>query len=190
MKLEYLIFTGYYRCTHRNGQGCLATKQVQRSDEDPTVFEITYRRKHTCNPRGNSTNITNPPTTQPSPQNEDPSPSTQTPHLLIESPSLTQQTHVTAQDLGTNENPFNFPEITCSENDSIFSGCDNILGSSSGSSYFTNTSYGGFGQNLPNTDCELSPIVASMTSTFGSNYPYGSYGSGSNFSFEDPSYYP
>lgn len=39
---------GYYRCTHRNVQGCLATKQVQRSDEDPTVFEITYRGKHTC----------------------------------------------------------------------------------------------------------------------------------------------
>ncbi|XP_061348156.1 probable WRKY transcription factor 30 [Gastrolobium bilobum] len=39
---------GYYRCTHRNVQGCLATKQVQRSDEDPTVFEINYRGKHTC----------------------------------------------------------------------------------------------------------------------------------------------
>lgn len=40
---------GYYRCTHRNVQGCLATKQVQRSDNDPTVFEITYRGRHTCN---------------------------------------------------------------------------------------------------------------------------------------------
>ncbi|KAJ0099137.1 hypothetical protein Patl1_20308 [Pistacia atlantica] len=39
---------GYYRCTHRNVQGCLATKQVQRSDEDPTIFEITYRGRHTC----------------------------------------------------------------------------------------------------------------------------------------------
>lgn len=39
---------GYYRCTHRNVQGCLATKQVQRSDEDPTIFEITYRGNHTC----------------------------------------------------------------------------------------------------------------------------------------------
>ncbi|KAJ1395746.1 WRKY domain [Sesbania bispinosa] len=39
---------GYYRCTHRNVQGCLATKQVQRSDEDSTIFEITYRGKHTC----------------------------------------------------------------------------------------------------------------------------------------------
>ncbi|KAM7267440.1 hypothetical protein ACFE04_009606 [Oxalis oulophora] len=39
---------GYYRCTHRNVQGCLATKQVQRSDEDPMIFEITYRGRHTC----------------------------------------------------------------------------------------------------------------------------------------------
>ncbi|XP_010035220.2 LOW QUALITY PROTEIN: probable WRKY transcription factor 53 [Eucalyptus grandis] len=40
---------GYYRCTHRNVQGCLATKQVQRSDDDPTIFEVTYRGRHTCN---------------------------------------------------------------------------------------------------------------------------------------------
>ncbi|KAI4378162.1 hypothetical protein MLD38_015683 [Melastoma candidum] len=39
---------GYYRCTNRGSQGCLATKQVQQSDEDPTVFEITYRGRHTC----------------------------------------------------------------------------------------------------------------------------------------------
>lgn len=39
---------GYYRCTHRNVQGCLATKQVQRADEDPNIFEITYRGRHTC----------------------------------------------------------------------------------------------------------------------------------------------
>ena len=26
----------------------MATKQVQRSDEDPTIIEITYRGKHTC----------------------------------------------------------------------------------------------------------------------------------------------
>ncbi|KAL1561934.1 DNA binding domain [Salvia divinorum] len=38
----------YYRCTHRHTQGCLATKQVQRADEDPTVFEVIYRGKHSC----------------------------------------------------------------------------------------------------------------------------------------------
>ncbi|XP_022769552.1 uncharacterized protein LOC111313103 isoform X2 [Durio zibethinus] len=38
----------YYRCSHRHVQGCLATKQVQRSDDDPTIFEIAYRGRHTC----------------------------------------------------------------------------------------------------------------------------------------------
>jgi len=38
----------YYRCSYRNTQNCWATKQVQRSDEDPTVFEITYRGTHSC----------------------------------------------------------------------------------------------------------------------------------------------
>ncbi|KAK9275473.1 hypothetical protein L1049_022740 [Liquidambar formosana] len=44
----------YYRCTYRNIKECWATKQVQRSDEDPSVFEITYRGKHTCNQTNNS----------------------------------------------------------------------------------------------------------------------------------------
>lgn len=39
----------YYRCTHRSTQNCWATKQVQRSDDDPTLFEIIYRGKHNCN---------------------------------------------------------------------------------------------------------------------------------------------
>ncbi|KAM1053319.1 hypothetical protein FF1_000820 [Malus domestica] len=40
---------GYYRCTHRGTQGCVATKQVQKSDTDPTTFVLTYRGVHTCN---------------------------------------------------------------------------------------------------------------------------------------------
>ncbi|MCL7047891.1 hypothetical protein MKW94_026542 [Papaver nudicaule] len=39
---------GYFRCTHRNTQGCSAMKQVQRSDEDPSMFTVTYRGRHTC----------------------------------------------------------------------------------------------------------------------------------------------
>ncbi|RWW71889.1 hypothetical protein BHE74_00020339 [Ensete ventricosum] len=42
------ICRGYFRCTHRNTVGCLAMKQVQRSDDDPSVFDITYRGEHTC----------------------------------------------------------------------------------------------------------------------------------------------
>ncbi|KAE8799025.1 putative WRKY transcription factor 41 [Hordeum vulgare] len=39
---------GYYRCTHRKSQGCAATKQVQRADEDPTLFDVIYHGEHTC----------------------------------------------------------------------------------------------------------------------------------------------
>ncbi|KAJ9553000.1 hypothetical protein OSB04_017045 [Centaurea solstitialis] len=41
---------GYYRCTHRQSKGCLATKQVQRTENDPNIFHVTYRGSHTCNP--------------------------------------------------------------------------------------------------------------------------------------------
>ncbi|EOA21119.1 hypothetical protein CARUB_v10001458mg [Capsella rubella] len=44
----------YYRCTFRNTQHCWATKQVQRSDGDPTIFEVTYRGTHTCSQQGNT----------------------------------------------------------------------------------------------------------------------------------------
>ncbi|KAI4990946.1 hypothetical protein ZWY2020_039317 [Hordeum vulgare] len=37
---------GYYRCTHRKSQGCAATKQVQRADEDPTLFDVIYHGEH------------------------------------------------------------------------------------------------------------------------------------------------
>lgn len=39
---------GYYRCTHRPSQGCLAMKQVQRCDQNPDIFQVTYRGTHTC----------------------------------------------------------------------------------------------------------------------------------------------
>ncbi|XP_040380796.1 uncharacterized protein LOC102702765 [Oryza brachyantha] len=42
---------GYYRCTYRNAQGCPATKQVQRSDADLAVFDVTYQGAHTCHQR-------------------------------------------------------------------------------------------------------------------------------------------
>ncbi|KAK9015822.1 hypothetical protein V6N11_006915 [Hibiscus sabdariffa] len=38
----------YYRCTHRYSQGCLAAKQVQKSNNDPTILEVKYRGRHTC----------------------------------------------------------------------------------------------------------------------------------------------
>lgn len=40
----------YYRCTHRNSQNCPATKQVQRTDDDPSLFDVVYHGEHTCRP--------------------------------------------------------------------------------------------------------------------------------------------
>lgn len=54
MALLLIFCRSYYRCTFRNTQSCWATKQVQRSDEDPTIFEITYKGKHTCSHGSNS----------------------------------------------------------------------------------------------------------------------------------------
>ncbi|KAJ1689639.1 hypothetical protein LUZ63_013794 [Rhynchospora breviuscula] len=47
---------GYYRCTHRNTQGCLATKQVQRTDENAMVFDVTYHGTHTCQQKNTKPN--------------------------------------------------------------------------------------------------------------------------------------
>ncbi|TXG57512.1 hypothetical protein EZV62_015341 [Acer yangbiense] len=38
----------YFRCTHKHDQGCLATKQVQRIQEDPPLYRTTYSGRHTC----------------------------------------------------------------------------------------------------------------------------------------------
>ncbi|KQK04778.1 probable WRKY transcription factor 41 [Brachypodium distachyon] len=38
----------YFRCTHRNTQGCQATKQVQRDAGDPLIFDVVYHGDHTC----------------------------------------------------------------------------------------------------------------------------------------------
>ncbi|KAM7275327.1 hypothetical protein ACFE04_017193 [Oxalis oulophora] len=39
---------GYYRCTHQKMYQCPAKKQVQRLDNDPYMFAVTYRGTHTC----------------------------------------------------------------------------------------------------------------------------------------------
>ncbi|CAN8287063.1 unnamed protein product [Cochlearia groenlandica] len=39
----------YFRCTHKPTQGCKATKQVQKQEHNPEMFQITYIGRHTCN---------------------------------------------------------------------------------------------------------------------------------------------
>ncbi|KAG6523427.1 hypothetical protein ZIOFF_013284 [Zingiber officinale] len=38
----------YFRCAHRDSHSCPAKKQVQRSDNDPSVYDLTYHDNHTC----------------------------------------------------------------------------------------------------------------------------------------------
>ncbi|XP_010253044.1 PREDICTED: probable WRKY transcription factor 70 [Nelumbo nucifera] len=38
----------YYRCTHKNDQGCAATKQVQQIEDDPPKYRTIYKGQHTC----------------------------------------------------------------------------------------------------------------------------------------------
>jgi len=42
------IGRSYYRCTHKNYYGCEAKKKVQRLDDDPFTYEVTYCGNHTC----------------------------------------------------------------------------------------------------------------------------------------------
>ncbi|KAM5560690.1 putative WRKY transcription factor 70 [Rosa sericea] len=38
----------YFRCSHKYDQGCKATKQVQKVEDDPSLFRTTYLGNHTC----------------------------------------------------------------------------------------------------------------------------------------------
>ncbi|KAI3930242.1 hypothetical protein MKW92_048946 [Papaver armeniacum] len=51
---------GYYRCTHKSFYGCEAKKQVQRLDDDPNTFEVTYYGHHSCCNSGETSNNTIP----------------------------------------------------------------------------------------------------------------------------------
>ncbi|KAL9315882.1 hypothetical protein ACSQ67_016883 [Phaseolus vulgaris] len=45
----------YFRCSHKYDQGCQATKQVQRNQECPTMYQTTYTGIHTCSKATHST---------------------------------------------------------------------------------------------------------------------------------------
>ncbi|KAJ4892068.1 putative WRKY transcription factor 54 [Raphanus sativus] len=50
----------YFRCTHKPTQGCKATKHVQKHEQDPDLFQITYIGHHTCNVRDQTQENTEP----------------------------------------------------------------------------------------------------------------------------------
>ncbi|QCE10129.1 WRKY transcription factor 22 [Vigna unguiculata] len=48
MTLNAKYLRSYYRCTHKNDQGCHAMKQVQRIQDVPPLYRTTYYGHHTC----------------------------------------------------------------------------------------------------------------------------------------------
>nr|AZU90767.1 WRKY transcription factor 20 [Siraitia grosvenorii] len=53
---------GYFRCTHQKLYHCPAKKHVQRLDDDPYTFEVTYRGDHTCHMSSTAPSAPPPPT--------------------------------------------------------------------------------------------------------------------------------
>lgn len=195
---------GYYRCTHRNIQGCLATKQVQRSDYDPTIFEITYRGCHTCNNSGHFPSSDQERTDSKECQKK------QT-HEQSQGNILNFQTGLTikSEDLDTHERDFPLLEFPSMENHVFPTSLldNNFLGdfppsfaspATSGSNCFTvsPSQITGFGknQNLQATESDLSEILSAATSTTSSpfislEHPFGTGELDPNFTFGNSGFY-
>ncbi|KAL4574778.1 hypothetical protein LXL04_021616 [Taraxacum kok-saghyz] len=78
---------GYYRCTYRQLQGCLATKQVQRTNDDPNIFNMTYHGNHTCHPKNDTcSSLPSPSSLSPPSEIQHAPPQNQ----LLESPKIIQ----------------------------------------------------------------------------------------------------
>ncbi|XP_077229925.1 putative WRKY transcription factor 41 [Tasmannia lanceolata] len=163
---------GYYRCTHRNVQGCLATKQVQRSDEDPTIFDVTYRGHHTCF-RANNRILTLP------------LPEKQEQPILLNFRNGLKVKNENMDYPEVNSSSFSFPSASfdySKPENHIFSPSttleNNFIGSfsppfispaTSESNYFPVSSFGGGYPNLMTSESDLTEIISANTSA--SNSP-------------------
>ncbi|XP_073133209.1 probable WRKY transcription factor 53 [Henckelia pumila] len=187
----------YYRCTYRLVQDCWATKQVQRSDDDPTVFDITYRGTHTCN----HSTVAVPPPASPEKQevkrdiisNCHPQPQ----QLNQTLSSLKSNLRVNTEDLNNDETPvhFSFPstfgsydsencyfplsDLDGNHHQSTYSGTYSSLflsPAASESNYFTTGTYNSMksnwgGANLQHAEADIAEIMSAHAST--TNSPIG-----------------
>ncbi|XAR62985.1 hypothetical protein NMG60_11022758 [Bertholletia excelsa] len=164
----------YYRCTHRHTQGCLATKLVQRSDEDSSIFEVTYKGRHTCVQASQVKDGLGRNRDQYEPQWED---QVQTPPeqgLFNLGTSLTVKT----EDPGFPPFSFSSPQIEPEiiENN-IFIRGDGFLGIDSlesNSFSVLQENNCGLSQNLQHSESELTDILSAPTSA--TNSPVGAFG--------------
>ncbi|XP_062001578.1 probable WRKY transcription factor 53 [Rosa rugosa] len=197
---------GYYRCTHRNVQGCLATKQVQRSDEDPMILEITYRGRHTCT-QAASTSVASPPPKPMSPlpdQTPEPPQINQQPqhNMLL---SLPEGLRVITEGLDTSHDRRGELLVPSFNNNNYVGNFSPSLtmptASTSGTNYFSVLSQQDFGgnQNLQiSAAAESHDIISAATSasnspTVGLDFPFAEADHQilyPNFTFDDPGFFP
>ncbi|XP_075518054.1 putative WRKY transcription factor 53 [Primulina tabacum] len=186
----------YYRCTYRLVQDCWATKLVQRSDDDPTTFDITYRGTHTCN----HSTIAVPPAASPEKQEmkHDISHCSHQPQQLNQTlSSLKSNLRVNTEDLNNNETSahFSFPSTFASydSENCYFPLSDLVNGNHQGtylrtysplflspavseSNYFTTGTYNPIksnrgGANLQHSKADIAEIMSTHAST--TNSPIG-----------------
>ncbi|KAK4349690.1 hypothetical protein RND71_032445 [Anisodus tanguticus] len=187
----------YYRCTYRHMQNCWATKQVQRSDDDPTVFEITYRGSHNCHQATYSAlQPTSPAEKQESMKQANYQAGQYSNQVLI---NLKANLRVNTDDVDTNETAchFSFPPT--------FSGLTGggyspsfVSPTTPGSNYFSVSSscqMNGFGMvhNLHNLESDLSDIFSANTSTASSpivgKFSLDHFELDPNFPFNNPNFF-
>ncbi|KAL7588699.1 hypothetical protein Lser_V15G35841 [Lactuca serriola] len=191
---------GYYRCTYRQLQGCLATKQVQRTNEDPNIFNMTYQGIHTCHPA----TATDTPPTLPLPWSSSPPPKIQHPppqNQLLGSPKILQTDRkVITKNLETHSAHFpstsnyNFvfptPNSTSDGNETP----SFITPTTLGSTYFMmsqpQVSMCEINENIVGVESELNDIVSAATSSTSFHnadlpLPFGELEFGSTFSFDN-----
>ncbi|KAK6158856.1 hypothetical protein DH2020_006170 [Rehmannia glutinosa] len=136
----------YYRCTHRNTQGCLATKQVQRADDDPSVFEMMIATETDLKAE-NQELVTK----------EDHFPSFSFPTTPIESENVeTQFFSEPSNIVGTNYSP-QFLSPATSESYFSLSPCP--------------VNDFGFGHSLQSSDSDFAEIISNPTPF--TNFPFG-----------------
>ncbi|KAL5581342.1 hypothetical protein UlMin_013784 [Ulmus minor] len=182
---------GYYRCTHRNARGCLATKQVQKSDEDPSLLEVTYRGRHTCggvsrlamvssaSPIKQESKLDKTQLVQLEEEDEEKPKQTQEPSL-----NLGAGLKVKTEDLDTKEDamfpPFSFPSTLIEssnfenhffsemiENDLVGNFSSPFISPTSESNYSLSPcpmSSSGVGNNVQTSDADLTKILSAPTS--------------------------
>lgn len=179
-----LTCRAYYRCTHKHIQGCMAKKQVQRSEEDPSIFNVMYQGIHTC--MGAPHPI--PASASPKQQEKHHQKQTQQQLLLNFRTGLKVKTEDSGTTQDLNSSSFSFPSaIDCNNSaNCIFSSpsMDNhFIGSfsppfispaTSESNYFPVSpchqmnSYGG-GPNMPTTESDLNEIISAVTTASNSS---------------------